>query len=51
MGGVDGIWCKGLLWVSVILGVVLVYFLSCDALVCVCMHCARLAHSCVINKI
>jgi hypothetical protein len=52
MGGIDDIWCYGLLWVLVTLGVVLVYFLSCDVLVCVCLaYCARLAFSYNINKI
>jgi hypothetical protein len=47
MGGVDGIWCKDPLWVSVDLSVVLVYFLSCNVFVCVCF---TLACSYDINK-
>jgi hypothetical protein len=40
------------IWVSVDLCVVLVYFISCDVLVCVRItHCARLTLSCDINKI
>jgi hypothetical protein len=40
------------IWVLVNLGVVLVYFLSYDMLVCVRItHCARLARNCNINKI
>jgi hypothetical protein len=40
------------LWESVDLGVVLVYFLSCDVFVCVRItHCVRLARNCDLNKI
>jgi hypothetical protein len=43
---------RGPIWVSVDLGVALIYFLSCDVLVCVRItHYARLARSCNINKI